>query len=634
MYCHHFRDIVLDIRHHFRYIAVANQARSQRTPSGGRPEGGASAVPAGGVTTRSRAARASACRHYDRRARCIAGTGSGVGGKPQRLAPHPTKPGPTLSLRDEDSLWREPWWPTGERARSGGSAQAGSSWREPHPLVRDMKHCVCRRSASFICRKRDLKSAGSEPKRAYFVIASASEAIQCSGSVLDCFVASTPRNDALFDIVNWQCSDADASREQWRSSSTARAGADGKSPRLLKYLPADQHAADFAGAGADLVELCVAQQTPGRIVVDIAVAAQTLDGFERHPGGALGGVEDGASGVLARRLAAIAGLRHGIDVGLGGVERHIHVGELGLHQLEAADRLAELRALVEIRNDEVEAGLHHAERSRRQNRALIVETRHQHVDAVADRAEDVVARHLAILEDDFAGIGAAHAELVELFAGGESSKVPLDDEGGDAASAGGAVGLGVDNQRVSDRPVGDPHFRAVQHETVALEVGARAHGDHVRAGAGLRHGERADALTRDQLRQIAAFLLVVAIAADLIDAQVRMRAVGEPDRGRGARNLLHGDAMSEVAEPCTAQFFLDRDTEKPKRPELWPQFARKAVIAVDLTGERRNLVLGEGPRGVAQHLDLVAEAEIETGKAVRNHRTLHPAAAGAEEQPL
>src|SRR6202023_1208326 len=50
------------------------------------------------------------------------------------------------------------------------------------------------------------------------------------------------------------------------------------SRRFLEQLPPDQHAADFAGAGADLVEFCVAQQPPGRIVVDIAIAAEQLDG--------------------------------------------------------------------------------------------------------------------------------------------------------------------------------------------------------------------------------------------------------------------------------------------------------------------------------------------------------------------
>src|SRR5689334_16782669 len=56
------------------------------------------------------------------------------------------------------------------------------------------------------------------------------------------------------------------------------------SPRLLEDLPADQHPADLAGAGADLVELGVAQQAAGRVVVDVAVAAETLDRVERDRG--------------------------------------------------------------------------------------------------------------------------------------------------------------------------------------------------------------------------------------------------------------------------------------------------------------------------------------------------------------
>src|SRR3546814_15101067 len=77
--------------------------------------------------------------------------------------------------------------------------------------------------------------------------------------------------------------------------------------RLVEQLAADQHAADLAGAGADLVELGIAQQAARRIVVDIAVAAQRLDGLQRHPGRLLGGEENRPGGVLARGPAAVAG---------------------------------------------------------------------------------------------------------------------------------------------------------------------------------------------------------------------------------------------------------------------------------------------------------------------------------------
>ena len=92
-----------------------------------------------------------------------------------------------------------------------------------------------------------------------------------------------------------------------------------------------------------------------------------------------------------------------------------------------------------------------------------------------------------------------------------------------------------------------------------------------------------------------------------------MRAVGQADRGGGARNLLHRHAMGEIAEPGAAQFLFDGDAEEAERAELRPQLARKAVGAVDLVGVGRDLVLGESAHRVAQHVDIAAEAEIEAG---------------------
>ena len=124
---------------------------------------------------------------------------------------------------------------------------------------------------------------------------------------------------------------------------------------------------------------------PVGIVVDVAVAAQRLDRLQRHPRCLLRRVEDRAGGVLARRLAAIARLRHRIHVRLRRVHRGVHVGELALHELELADRLAELLAFVHVRHHHVHAGLHDAERPRRQHRAFVVQPAHQHAHAVVRR---------------------------------------------------------------------------------------------------------------------------------------------------------------------------------------------------------------------------------------------------------
>src|SRR5579884_663467 len=130
--------------------------------------------------------------------------------------------------------------------------------------------------------------------------------------------------------------------------------------RLVEQLAADQHAADLGGAGADLVELGVAQQAAGRKFVDIAVAAEDLHGVEGSRGGFLRGIEDRAGGVLARCLAAVAGAGDSVNIGFAGVHGRVHVGELALDQLELADRLAELLAVVDVGDHDVEAGLHDA----------------------------------------------------------------------------------------------------------------------------------------------------------------------------------------------------------------------------------------------------------------------------------
>ena len=86
-----------------------------------------------------------------------------------------------------------------------------------------------------------------------------------------------------------------------------------------------------------------------------------------------------------------------------------NVGKLGLDQLELTDRLAELLALMHIRHDQVQAGLHDAERPGGEHRPFIVESRHQDTNAAADLAQDILLRHFAILEDKLAGRRTAHA---------------------------------------------------------------------------------------------------------------------------------------------------------------------------------------------------------------------------------
>ena len=182
----------------------------------------------------------------------------------------------------------------------------------------------------------------------------------------------------------------------------------------------------------------------------------------------------------------------------------------------------------------------------------------------------------------------------------------LDDEGGHAARAGIGLGLGVDDQRVGVAAVGDPHLRAVEHVAVALLLGAQLHADHVGAGVGLAHRQRADVLAAHQLRQVLRFCACAAVAVQLVDAQVRMRAVRQADRRRGARHLLHRHDVRQVAEVGAAVLLAHRHAVQAEVAELLPQVGREQVVVVDRGGARRDLVGGEARARVSRSISMVS----------------------------
>src|SRR5438105_14336292 len=120
-------------------------------------------------------------------------------------------------------------------------------------------------------------------------------------------------------------------------------------------------------------------------------------------------------------------------------------------------------------------------------------------------------------------------------------------------------------------------------------------------------------LAADQLGQVLALLLRVRPAADLVDAQVGVRAVTQPHRARGARYLLLRDDMLEIAEAKSAILLLHGDAVEPELTHLRPQVARELVSRVDLGGDRVDLVLGEAPRRLADRVGHFAQAKVETG---------------------
>src|SRR5262249_20062756 len=114
--------------------------------------------------------------------------------------------------------------------------------------------------------------------------------------------------------------------------------------------------------------------------------------------------------------------------------------------------------------------------------------------------------------------------------------------------------------------------------------------------------------------QIFALLRLAAIAADLVDAKVRVRAIGKPDRSRTAAHLLHRHAMGEIAHARATVFLLDGDAVQSERSHLRPPLHREAVGTVDLGGERRDTIFGKATNRGSQHVDLRTGIKIEQRK--------------------
>src|SRR5262249_41591817 len=201
-----------------------------------------------------------------------------------------------------------------------------------------------------------------------------------------------------------------------------------------------------------------------------------------------------------------------------GVELGGGAGQLMLHRLELADRLAELFALARVLDRVVERALRESEHLRADADAPFVQCLDRDLVALADFAEDVAARDAALLEDQLARAAGANPELVLLLADAEAVEAALDEERGDAAVARLGIGVGKDDEKAGLVAVGDPELAAGQGEPV-ITAGtfrrARRHRERVASRTGLRQRVGADG-GRRHLRQVAALELVAAPAEERV----------------------------------------------------------------------------------------------------------------------
>ena len=114
--------------------------------------------------------------------------------------------------------------------------------------------------------------------------------------------------------------------------------------------------------------------------------------------------------------------------------------------------------------------------------------------------------HLDIVEDDLAGDRGAKAHLALDRRRRETLGAALDEEAVDAL----VLELGPDHGEIGDRRIGNPHLRAIEHESATDALGPGLHAARIGAEVRLGEAERAEKRLVDQRRQPRPLLLLSA----------------------------------------------------------------------------------------------------------------------------
>src|SRR4051794_4337579 len=375
---------------------------------------------------------------------------------------------------------------------------------------------------------------------------------------------------------------------------------------LAEQRAGDDQPLDLARALVDLGHLRVAEVALGRELLGVAVAAEHLDRLARPVARdarreqlglrALDRVR--APRVLEPRGAPRERARR-LDLGL-------HVGELVLDRLEAADRAAERVTLAGVRRREVERRLRDADGLRRDADAPAVERRQRDAHPGARRAEPLGRR---VLEEQIGGRARVLAELLLLAGDAEPVRALAHEEAADALAV-----AREDVERVRVGAVGDPLLGAVQ---AAVGV-ARAHRCRVAPRARLGQAERAQLVALRRRRNEALDLLLAPEGQDRQLPRADVDAERRPQPRVAARDLLHGEDVGQVVGARAAVLGGDADAQQPELAHVAQRLDWKAVLAVPGRRLRRHLVVGEAPREVADLALLVGQlVEAHRGSSLR-----------------
>ena len=113
-----------------------------------------------------------------------------------------------------------------------------------------------------------------------------------------------------------------------------------------------------------------------------------------------------------------------------------------------------------------------------------------------------------------------------------------------------------------------------------------------------------------QLRQPLLLLLLRAEEVDRLRAQRRVRAHRDRHARVDARELLDGERVCSVSPPAAAVLLGERDPHQPELAHLGHDLVGEALLAVELLGHGRDLLLGEVADGLLEQPVVVGEVEV------------------------
>src|SRR5438105_2274358 len=286
------------------------------------------------------------------------------------------------------------------------------------------------------------------------------------------------------------------------------------------------------------------------------------------------------------------------------------VGEEPLDRLVRADRTSKLRPRLGVGDRRFQEVLRGADRVRRETHTAVVERGEGDREPFAVFTEALRRWNAHLAEGELRGRRPVQSHLRVVAADLETGGRALDGECCDPLRPELGVECREDDEHVGDRRIRDEGLRAVDHVRVAIAARDRLEAARVASRAGFGESVRADLPGRQQIRQVALAKRVRSADIDGGPAQTRGPTDDVPERCVRARELLDGDAVTELSETLAAHILAETETEEAHAGHRVDHGPRYLVLLFDLSLERREPLLDELADRALEHDEVVRQDRI------------------------